>query len=96
MRILLVVAALTTAHVQVGDAQDRTRLLNDLNWIELRGVVPDTVATVLLPAGTLEPHGVVNKGADNTVPVEMANRIERRHNSLIAQLIPYWVTTTLD
>ena len=96
MRILLVVAALTTAQVQVGDAQDRTRLLNDLNWIELRGVVPDTVATVLLPAGTLEPHGVVNNGADNTVPVELANRLARRLNAFIAPVIPYGVTTTLD
>jgi len=24
--------------------------------------------TVLLPTGTLEPHGVINNGADNTAP----------------------------
>ena len=33
--------------------------------------------TVLLPTGTLEPHGVVNNGADNTAPTAMAKTIAR-------------------
>ncbi|MFQ5550472.1 MAG: creatininase family protein, partial [Gemmatimonadales bacterium] len=76
-------------------AQEHSRLMDDLNWIEVGRLVPDSVDTVLLPAGTLEPHGVVNNGADNTVPYELALRIAPRVNALIAPTIPYGVTTTL-
>lgn len=71
-------------------------LLDELNWIEVRRLVPDSVRTVLLPAGTLEPHGVVNNGADNTVPTALALRVAPRVNALVAPTIPYGVTTTLD
>lgn len=76
--------------------QERNRLLNELNWLELQGVVPDSIQTVVLPAGTLEPHGVVNNGADNTVPVALAAQLAIRLNALIAPVVPYGVTTTLD
>ena len=76
--------------------QERNRLLNELNWLQLEGVVPDSIQTVLLPAGTLEPHGVVNNGADNTVPVALAAQLAKRLNALIAPVVPYGVTTTLD
>ncbi len=76
--------------------QERNRLLNELNWLQLQGVVPDSIQTVVLPAGTLEPHGVVNNGADNTVPVALAAHLATLLNALIAPVVPYGVTTTLD
>src|SRR5262249_57495485 len=35
-----------------------TRDLSDINWMELKDVVPAKINTVILPTGTLEPHGV--------------------------------------
>lgn len=74
---------------------ERNRLLEELNWMEVGRLVPDSIRTVLLPAGTLEPHGVVHNGADNTAPYEMARRVAPRINALVAPTIPYGVTTTL-
>lgn len=71
------------------------RSLDDLNWIEVGRLVPDSVRTVLLPVGTLEPHGVVNNGADNVVPESLATRLAPRVNALIARTVKYGVTTTL-
>jgi len=68
------------------------RLMDELNWMEFRQVVPSQVQTVLLTVGTLEPHGVVNNGADNTAPVAMARAIAGEINALIAPHIPYGVT----
>ena len=68
------------------------RLMDELNWMEFRLLVPSQIRTVLLTAGTLEPHGVVNNGADNTAPVAMARAIAEQVNALIAPHIPYGVT----
>ena len=40
--------------------------------MEFKEVVPSKITTVILPTGTLEPHGVINNGADNTAPAAMA------------------------
>ncbi len=94
--VLAAAVALIVPSSSVGQETDgRTRLLEDLNWITMGALVPDSVQTVLLPAGTLEPHGVVNNGADNTVPYELAIRLASRVNALVAPTIPYGVTTTL-
>ena len=98
MRQLAFIVALALAVANPSVAQDsdgQTRLLEDLNWITVGALVPDSIQTVLLAAGTLEPHGVVNNGADNTVPYELAIRLASRVNALIAPTIPYCVTTTL-
>ena len=96
MRAVLLVTAMLCIASQDAFGQERNRLLNELNWMQLQGVVPDSIDTVLLPAGTLEPHGVVNNGADNTVPEALAAGLATRLNALIAPVIPYGVTTTLD
>ena len=57
-------------------AQERE--MERINWMEFRELVPSKIDTVLLPAGTLEPHGVVNNGADITAPVGMARAIAPR------------------
>lgn len=99
MRSIMVVAnacmALWAADVMAQQAPDR-RLLGELNWLEAQRLIPDSVNTVLVPVGTLEPHGVVNNAADNTVPYELALRLSGRLTALVAPTIPYGVTMTLD
>ena len=73
----------------------RTRLMDDLNWMEFRQLVPAKVKTVLVTVGTLEPHGVINNGADNTAPVAIAQAIAADVNALIAPHIPYGVTGSM-
>ncbi|MGC8881415.1 MAG: creatininase family protein [Bryobacteraceae bacterium] len=73
-----------------------SRELQELNWREFAGLVPARIQTVLLPTGTIEAHGVLNNGADNTAPVDIARAIAPRLNALIAPLIPYGVTGSLD
>ena len=73
-----------------------TREMDRINWMEFREVVPSKVQTVLLPTGTLEPHGVANNGADNTAPTAMARHIARRVNALIAPTLPYGITGSME
>lgn len=73
-----------------------TRELDRINWMEFREVVPARVRTVLLPTGTLEPHGVINNGADNTAPTAISRRIARRVNAMIAPTLPYGMTGSLE
>ena len=86
----------TTVFLASAEAQEpRSRSLDDLNWIEVDRLVPEKINTVLVPVGTLEPHGVVNNGADNTVPESLAVRIAPQVSALIAPTVKYGVTTTL-
>lgn len=72
------------------------RDLSEINWMDFKEVVPAKVDTVLIPTGTLEPHGVINNGADITAPVAIARAIARRTNSMIAPVIPYGMTGSMD
>jgi creatinine amidohydrolase len=73
-----------------------TREMERINWMEFREVVPSRIKTVLLPTGTLEPHGVINNGADNTAPMAIAQRVARRVNAMIAPTLPYGMTGSLE
>lgn len=73
-----------------------TREMDRINWMEFKEVVPSKITTVILPTGTLEPHGVVNNGADNTAPTAMAKTIARRTNALIAPTLPYGITGSME
>jgi creatinine amidohydrolase len=64
--------------------------------MEFGEVVPSKIDTVLLPTGTLEPHGVANNGADNTAPTAMAKAIALRTNAMIAPTLPYGITGSLE
>ncbi len=72
-----------------------SRWMDELNWMEFREMVGAKVKTVLLTTGTLEPHGVINNGADNLAPVKIAEAIAPEVNALIAPHIPYGVTGSL-
>ena len=73
-----------------------TREMDRINWMEFRDVVPSRINTVLLPTGTLVPHGVINNGADNTAPTAMAKTIAQRTNALIAPTLPYGMTGSME
>lgn len=73
-----------------------TREMERINWMEFKDVVPSKTSTVLLPTGTLEPHGVINNGADNTAPFAMAKTIAQRTNAMIAPTLPYGMTGSLE
>ena len=73
-----------------------TREMDRINWMEFKAVVPSKTNTVLLPTGTLEPHGVINNGADNTAPTAMAKTIARRTNAMIAPTLPYGITGSME
>ena len=78
-----------------GAQQPSSRSMDALNWKEFQQLVPAKVKTVILTVGTLEAHGFINNGADNTVPVAIANAIAGDVNALIAPHIPYGVTDIL-
>src|SRR6266705_836727 len=73
-----------------------TREMERINWIEFREWIPAKIQTVLLPIGTLEPHGVAANGTDIVVPVAMAREIAQRVNAMVAPVIPYGFTGILD
>ena len=73
-----------------------TREMDRINWMEFRDNVPSKINTVILPTGTLEPHGVVNNGADNTAPFAMAKTIAKRTNAMIAPTLPYGITGSME
>src|ERR1044071_5676906 len=67
-----------------------------INWMEFRELVPSKITTVLLPTGTLEPHGVANNGADITAPTAMAASIAPKLNARIAPAVPYGITGSME
>lgn len=73
-----------------------TREMDRINWMEFTEVIPSKINTVLLPTGTLEPHGVINNGADNTAPTAMAKTIAQRTNAMIAPTLPYGMTGSME
>lgn len=73
-----------------------TRDLDRINWMEFQEVIPGKIDTVLLPTGTLEPHGVINNGADNTAPAAMARAIARQTNAMVAPTLSYGITGSLE
>jgi creatinine amidohydrolase len=91
----LTLALLASAATRQAEAVP-TRELADINWMEFKEVVPKRVDTVLVPTGTLEPHGVINNGADITAPVGLARAIAGKVNAMVAPAIPYGITGSMD
>ncbi len=95
LSLSLIVAIHSSASAQSPDLVT-TREMSDINWMEFKEVVPSKINTVILPTGTLEPHGVINNGADITAPVALARKIAREVNAMIAPIIPYGITGSMD
>src|SRR6476660_10020001 len=94
--IFLLLALQITVFGQEGKDIVSTREMDRINWMEFKEVVPSKITTVILPTGTLEPHGVINNGADNTTPFAMAKTIARRTNALVAPTLPYGITGSME
>ncbi len=71
-----------------------SREMNLLCWQEFNELVPG-IRTVLLPTGSLEPHGVIPSGTDNIAPEAMARDIARRVDALIAPTLNYGMTDSM-
>jgi creatinine amidohydrolase len=78
-----------------GQKTPSTREMNFLCWQEFQELVPAKIQTVLLPVGSLEPHGVIPNGTDNLAPEAMARAIAERVNALIAPTLNYGVTPAM-
>lgn len=89
---LLMSLLLTDAFAQKAPT---TREMNLINWMEFAELVPDQIETVLLPVGTLEPHGVIPNGSDNLAPEAMARDIAEGLHAMIAPTLNYGVTGSL-
>ena len=69
--------------------------MNLVTWQEFQELVPGKIETVLLPAGTLEPHGVLPNGSDNLAPEAMARELAAGLNAMIAPTLNYGVTGSM-
>jgi creatinine amidohydrolase len=87
-------AAALPLHAQAGAAPS-TREMNLINWLEFSRLVPHSIETVLLPVGTLEPHGVLPNGSDNLAPEAMGRAIAERLNAMVAPTLNYGVTGSM-
>lgn len=77
------------------DKPPTTREMNLINWLEFQVYIPEKIETVLLPVGTVEPHGVLPNGSDNLAPEAMARAIANELDALIAPTLNYGVTGTM-
>jgi len=96
MLAALTVALAFTAPTPPPSAQPATREMERINWMEFGEWVPSRIETALLPLGTLEAHGVTANGADIVAPLAIARAIAPRVNALIAPVIPYGFTGSMD
>lgn len=89
-------AAFAQAQKTAGSATKAptTREMNLLCWQEFGELVPG-IKTVLLPTGSLEPHGVIPNGTDNLAPEAMARDIAARVDALIAPTLNYGMTDSM-
>lgn len=93
--VLALAAAAVPAAAQSASKAPTSRELNLLCWQEIGELVPARIATVLLPMGSLEPHGVIPNGTDNLAPEAMARAIAERAEALIAPTLSYGMTAAM-
>jgi len=96
--VVLTAAALAAAAVAPAAAQTKpptTREMALLCWQEFGELVPARVRTVLVPFGSLEPHGVIPNGTDSLAPEAMARDIAARVDALIAPTLNYGMTEAM-
>jgi creatinine amidohydrolase len=61
-------------------------------WMRLAEIVPKVTDRVILPIGTVEPHGACAIGTDNIIPFHLAEKIWERCNALVAPSLNYGFT----
>lgn len=82
-----------------GFSADRTKVkdlkfhhMQNYCWMRLAAIVPEVTDRVILPIGTVEAHGAVALGADNIIPLNLAELIWDQCNALIAPPINHGFT----
>jgi creatinine amidohydrolase len=61
-------------------------------WMRLAEIIPEVTDRIILPIGTVEPHGACAIGADNVIPQNLAEMIWERCNALVAPPINHGFT----
>jgi creatinine amidohydrolase len=99
--VSLAVLMVAAAFAQTADPAKKaanpptTREMNLMCWQEFGELVPARIKTVLVPFGSLEPHGVIPNGTDNLAPETMARAIAARVDALIAPTLNYGITDAM-
>lgn len=88
-------AAQTAGPAKGAEKAPTTREMNLMCWQEFGELVPARIRTVLVPFGSLEPHGVIPNGTDNLAPEAMARDIAARLDALIAPTLNYGMTDAM-
>ena len=92
----IVLTALAAAAQASGPVKTpTTREMNMMCWQEFGELVPGRIRTVLVPFGSLEPHGVIPSGTDNLAPEAMARDIAARVDALVAPTLNYGLTDAM-
>lgn len=92
LRRFAALLALAAQALPVSAQEPTTREMNLLGWQEFAELMDSGIETVLVPTGTLEPHGVLPNGSDNLAPEAMARELAPRLNALIAPTLNYGFT----
>lgn len=66
--------------------------MQKFSWMRLAEVVPEVTDRAILPIGTVESHGAVAIGADNVIPLNLAELIWDKCNALIVPPINHGFT----
>ncbi|OGD17451.1 MAG: creatininase, partial [Candidatus Aminicenantes bacterium RBG_16_63_14] len=93
--MLAAVAAQTAEAAKSAAKPPTTREMALLCWQEFGELVPARIETVLVPFGSLEPHGVIPNGTDSLAPEAMARDIAARVDALIAPTLNYGLTDAM-
>lgn len=69
--------------------------LDNLNWMEVKELVPERISTIILPVGTIEAHGVISLATDVQIPLKLSEMIADDLNAIVAPPVYYGVTRNL-
>ena len=94
--IFIILFTLSALTLSAQDNDLRFRRMDYYSWQEFREIVPSRCDTVILPVGTLEAHGVAANGTDALIPEHLAKMVAPEVNALIAPVIPYGFTGSLE
>lgn len=95
LAVAILTAAVGSAPAAAQTKAPTTREMALLCWQEFGELVPARVRTVLVPFGSLEPHGVIPSGTDSLAPEAMARDIAERVDALIAPTLNYGLTEAM-
>src|SRR5262245_27732606 len=68
---------------------------DDFTWQEFSQIVPKQTASVLLPVGTIEAHGVTPLSTDNLIPEHLCRKLAGPLKAMVAPTIAYGITRSL-